>query len=226
MLADLANGVVIDDRVARDTMIITRETSEKVANFAFALARRRKAKGSRGAVTCVDKADVLKSLTFFRSVFSERAKGFPDIRAEYAYVDAMAMNLVRAPWNYDVLVTENLLGDILSDLGAALVGGMGMAPSADIGDEHAVFQPSHGTAPDIAGKNRANPTAMILSAALMFEWLAERTSLEDCRRAASAIERAVETVYREQRIRPFEFGGSDTTTAIAAAVSQALLEAA
>src|SRR5690606_8845944 len=122
----------------------------------------------------VDKANVFTSMAYWRQIFEQRAQAFGDVTTESAYVDAMALNLIMKPWQYDVLVTENMFGDILSDLIAALVGGMGMAPSADIGDHHAVFQPAHGTAPDIAGKGIANPSAMLLSAAVMLEWLAER----------------------------------------------------
>src|SRR3546814_14406340 len=109
-------------------------------------------------------------MAFFRKVFDERAANFPEVAAEHRYVDATALDMVRRPWELDVLVTENMFGDILSDLGAGLIGGMGMPPSADIGDGHAVFQPCHGPAPAIAGTGRANPTAMFLSAAMMLDW--------------------------------------------------------
>jgi 3-isopropylmalate dehydrogenase len=130
----------------------------------------------------------------------------------------MALNLVLKPWTYDVLVTENMFGDILSDLIASLVGSMGMAPSGDIGDHHGLFQPAHGTAPDIAGRGIANPTAMILSAAMMLEWLGERhadTALLD---GASIIESAVHRAFLEQAVRPHDFGGQSGTAAIAEAV--------
>ena len=131
-------GVVEADAVL-DTMKITRAGTARVCDFAFSwLARQRKAGGRRGHVTNVDKANVFTSMAFWRSVFTDRAKAHPDIGTEHAYVDAMALNLVMKPWEYDVLVTENMFGDILSDLIAALVGGMGMAPSADIGDHHAL----------------------------------------------------------------------------------------
>ena len=103
--------------------------------------------------------------------------------------------LVRRPWDFDVMVMENMFGDIISDLTAGLIGGMGMAPSADIGDTHAVFQPCHGTAPDIMGKGLANPTAMILSAAMMLDWLADRHGHEGAAQAARTIERAVDRAF-------------------------------
>lgn len=118
----------------------------------------------------------------------------------------------------DVLVTENMFGDILSDLAAALIGGMGMAPSADIGDRHGVFQPCHGTAPDIAGQGKANPTAMFLSAGMMLDWLAERSGNEALAAAAGRLERAVDAAYASGRLRPFELGGRDGTIAIRDAV--------
>jgi 3-isopropylmalate dehydrogenase len=131
---------------------------------------------------------------------------------------------VRKPWDFDVLVMENMFGDIISDLTAGLIGGMGMAPSADIGDAHAVFQPCHGTAPDIMGKGLANPTAMILSAAMMLDWLAERHDHDGAARAARAIERAVDRAFASG-LRACEFGGSDGTSAITAAVLRELQSA-
>jgi 3-isopropylmalate dehydrogenase len=166
------------DEAAYDTMRISRRTSIRLFAFAFDLARRRAKPGGRPRVTCVDKANVLPSMAFFRELFLETAARYPDIEADCAYVDATALRLVREPWNFDVLVTENMFGDILSDLGAALLGGMGMAPSADIGDRHAVFQPCHGTAPDIAGLGLANPTAMVLSGAMLLDWLGHRHDVD------------------------------------------------
>ena len=111
---------------------------------------------------------------FFRSVYDEVAADYPDVERDYAYIDALSMYLVQQPAGYDVLVAENMYGDIISDLAAGLVGGLGLAPSGDIGEDAAVFQPSHGTAPDIAGQGKANPVAMILSAVLMLRWLGQR----------------------------------------------------
>ncbi len=134
-------------------------------------------------------------MAFFRSIFLEVAARHPDIAADCMYVDATALRLVRAPWEFDVLVTENMFGDILSDVGAALMGGMGMAPSADVGDRQAVFQPCHGTAPDIAGRGVANPTAMFLSAAMMLEWLGEQHDVNAARRAGRELTQAVERAF-------------------------------
>jgi 3-isopropylmalate dehydrogenase len=169
-------------------------------------------------VTCVDKANVFASMAFFRKVFDERAAGFPEVRADHHYVDAMALDLVRKPWEFDVLVMENMFGDIISDLGAGLVGGMGMAPCGEIGERHGLFQPSHGSAPDIAGRDLANPTAMLLSAALMLDWLAERHELPAASAAAQVLEQAIATGYAAGAIRPVEQGGSQGTRAVADAV--------
>ena len=134
LFASRGKGIVEDDRIARDTMVITRETCERLFDASFRLAGRRKARGGKGKVTCVDKSNVFASMAFFRKVFDERAVRFPDIEPAHHYVDAAALDLVRKPWEFDVMVTENMFGDILSDLAAALAGGMGMAPSADVGD--------------------------------------------------------------------------------------------
>jgi 3-isopropylmalate dehydrogenase len=202
-----------------DTMQITRKGTARICEFAFRLAERRAAqKGRPGRVTSVDKANVFASMAFWRKVFEETAANHPDMAADSAYVDAMALNLVMKPWTYDVLVTENMFGDILSDLIAALVGGMGMAPSGDIGDTHALFQPAHGTAPDIAGQGKANPTAMILSAAMMLDWLGDRHDDTRLKDGAALIDRAVEQVFSSGQVRPFEFGGTSGTADIARAV--------
>lgn len=214
-------GVVIDDREARDTMVITRKISEQLFDFAFNYTRKRKEAGSRGRLTCVDKANVFASFAFFRKIFEERRAGFPDIDADCAYVDATALNMVKRPWDFDVLVTENMFGDILSDLGAALMGGMGFAPSADIGIGHAVFQPSHGSAPDIAGRGMANPTAAILSGAMMLDWLGNRYRNPAACEASRQLNLAVDHAFSRGLV-PFEIGGTDGTQAIAAAVGAAL----
>jgi 3-isopropylmalate dehydrogenase len=222
LFASRGKGVVEHDQVARDTMVITRPTCERLFDFAFRLAERRRARGGQGRVTCVDKSNVFVSMAFFRRIFDERAGRFSELRADHHYVDAMALDLVRKPWEFDVLVMENMFGDILSDLGAGLVGGMGMAPCAEIGPHHGLFQPAHGSAPDIAGRNLANPTAMLLSAALMLDWLAERHDLAACGEAAHTLETAIETGYRSGAVHPIEQGGRQTTTEVARAVIQLL----
>jgi 3-isopropylmalate dehydrogenase len=204
-----------DDSFASDEMRITRHTSERLFTFTFELARQRKAQGYEGRVTCIDKANVIGSLAWFRKIFFEVAARYPDIKAECAYVDAMALNLVMRPWDYDVLVTENMFGDILSDLGAGLMGGLGMAPSADIGDNHAVFQPCHGSAPDIAGQGKANPTAMILSGAMMLDWLGKKHGCASAVEAAKLIDDAIKAIFRDGTLRSFEFKGDAGTHKVA-----------
>jgi 3-isopropylmalate dehydrogenase len=211
-----------DAQAAFDTMKITRAGTARVCDFAFRLARQRKAQGKPGRVTNVDKANVFTSMAFWRQVFEERAALYTDVPTEHAYVDAMALNLVMKPWAYDVLVTENMFGDILSDLIAALAGGMGMAPSADIGDRYALFQPAHGTAPDIAGQGLANPSAMMLSAAMMLDWLAVRDGDSALADGARTIETSLARAFAHRRVRPREFGGSSSTADIVRAVIEGL----
>jgi 3-isopropylmalate dehydrogenase len=218
-------GEVRGDEEAFDTMKITRRGTSRVCEFAFKLAADRKARlGKPGRVTNIDKANVFASMAFFRKIFEETAQRYPDLSADSAYVDAMALNLVLKPWTFDVMVTENMFGDILSDLIAALVGGMGMAPSGDIGDNHALFQPAHGTAPDIAGQGRANPTAMLLSTSMMLDWLATRHSDARLYDAARMIEAAVASAFETQVVMPFEFGGHSDTREITRAVINLLSE--
>lgn len=202
-----------------DTMKISRKGTERICKYAFRIAERRaRIKGRDGRVTSIDKANVFTSMAFWRRIFEATAASFPKVAADSAYVDAMALNLLMKPWSYDVLVTENMFGDILSDLLAGLVGGMGMAPSGDIGDQHGLFQPAHGTAPDIMGKGRANPTAMILSAAMMLDWLADRHGDERLSAGATMIERAVERVFAAGTIRPMEFGGAHGSAEVTHAI--------
>jgi 3-isopropylmalate dehydrogenase len=215
LFAHRNSGVVEEDCVARDVLEITRPNCERFFDFAFELATQRKSEGGVGIVTCVDKANVFRSMAFFRRVFDERAARYPEISTEYRYVDAMALDLVRQPWNYDVLVMENMFGDILSDLGAGIVGGLGLAPCAEIGTHHGLFQPAHGSAPDIAGTGVANPTAMLISAAMMLEWLGQKHEVSACIQAAKRIRTAIFSAYKEEEIRPFEFGGDSRTNDIA-----------
>lgn len=196
-----------------DTLRITRAGSERVFRSAFELARTRRRK-----VTLVDKANVLPSMVFFRRLFDEAARDYPDVETERVYVDAAALFLLRRPQSFDVIVTENMFGDILSDLGAGLVGGMGMAPSGDIGDKHAVFQPSHGSAPDIAGKGIANPVAMILSVAMMLDWLKH----PQLARGAEMIRQAVGRVLASPENRTPDLKGKLSTAQMGDLIMQLL----
>jgi 3-isopropylmalate dehydrogenase len=217
-------GIVLHDQVASDTMMMTRFGITRICEYAFNLARERprvKANGSH-KVTCVDKSNIFKSFAFFRKIFDDVAARHPTIARNHNYIDAQALFLVQKPQQFDVIVTENMFGDILSDLGAALIGGMGMAPSADIGDNHGVFQPAHGTAPDIAGKGVANPIAAILSAAMMLNWMGRRRNDRMLLRAAQNIELAVTDVLSSGRAIPPDLGGVATTQDVGNAVVQSL----
>ena len=211
-------GKVTKDE-ARETLLITRKTSEKLFRFAFEYAQQRKELGTgKGRVTCVDKANVFRAFAFFREVFDGIAKHFPEMTADHAYVDATALWMVEKPWLFDVMVTENMFGDILSDLGAGLMGGLGLAPSADIGHDHAVFQPCHGSAPDIAGKGVANPFAMILSAAMMLDWLGTKHSLAQMVTDGQVLRDAVYQVVADGNNLTRDLGGDSGTEAAANAV--------
>lgn len=209
---------VIDDREVRDTLRITRDTTEKLHRFGFELARKRKQRGGRGLLTCVDKANVFASMAFFRRIFDEIRPDYADIEVGYNYVDAQALDFIRRPWEFDVLVTENMFGDILSDLAGGLVGGMGMAACGEIGDHTGLFQPAHGSAPDIMGQDLANPLAAILSGALMLDYLADKTASAALREAAELIDRAVYAGFEQGLIRPCEFGGDMGTRAVTAVI--------
>ncbi|MEM9436724.1 MAG: isocitrate/isopropylmalate family dehydrogenase [Pseudomonadota bacterium] len=216
-----AGEVSADD--ARETLRITRSVSEQLFEFSFRLAAQRKAAGrGPGRVMCVDKANVFRAFAFFRGIFDEVAKDHPEITAEYGYVDAVALWMVQNPERFDVMVTENMFGDILSDLGAGLMGGLGLAPSADIGDDHAVFQPCHGTAPDIAGQGLANPMAMILSGAMMLDWLGQTQGQPQMIEDAAKLQAAVDRVIAEGTALTRELGGNAGTAEVAQAVSDAL----
>ena len=220
LFASMGRGVVTHDD-ARETLVVTRKTTERLFDFALRLAERRRKRGRPGRLTLVDKANVFKAFNWQRDIFAARKVKFPDVKTDLLYVDACAALMVKKPWDFDVMVMENMFGDILSDLAAGLIGGLGIAPSADIGDKHAVFQPCHGTAPDIMGQGKANPTAMILSAAMMLDWLADTHDHPPAAEAAERIERAVDKAYAGG-IKPMEYGGKDGTTEIANAVLTAL----
>jgi 3-isopropylmalate dehydrogenase len=224
LFASFDAGAVVGDSVATDTIVVTREGTRKAVDYAFRLAERRRGRplDGRRKVTCVDKANVFRSFAFFRKVFFEVAALHPEIEADAVYVDAMSLHLVQSPSAWDVLVMENQFGDILSDLGAALVGGLGLAPSAEIGDRHALFQPSHGTAPQLAGKDVANPMAMILSSAMMLDWLGETHADPAAREAGLLIEHAVRAVLAAGTCLTSDLKGKGRTSEVAEAVVAAM----
>ncbi len=207
---DLYAGIeyMAGDDAAVGVKIITRKASERIVRYAFELARREK----RRKVTAVHKANIQKLTDgLFLDVARKVAQDYPDIEFEDMIVDAMSMKLVQSPENYDVLVMPNMYGDILSDLAAGLVGGLGIAPGANIGEDGAVFEPIHGSAPKRAGQNLANPTATILSGVMMLRYLGE---LE----AADRVEKAVAKVIKEGKEVTYDLGGSTGTKEFADAV--------
>lgn len=178
---------------AADVLLATFEGTRRIAHRAFALARTRSTQGNNASVTCVDKANVLQSHAFFRQVVSGVASEFPDVTYRAMHADAAAQALVLEPWSFDVLVMENFLGDILSEVGAATVGGVGMLPSANAGEHHAYFEPAHGSAPDLAERDIANPIGQILATAMLLDHLGEL-------RASRAIEDAVREAFETRTV--------------------------
>lgn len=192
--------------------IITREAEERIIDYAFQYAK----DNNRTKVTAVHKANVLKKTDgLFKEIFYKVAEKYPDIDTEDFYVDATAMYLVTQPQEFQVIVTTNLFGDILSDEGAGLVGGLGLIPSANIGADGALFEPVHGSAPDIAGQQKANPIAMMLSAIMMLRYLGEND-------AANKFDAAILKVLSEGKTLTGDLGGNATTMEIANAIKNSL----
>jgi 3-isopropylmalate dehydrogenase len=185
LYASRGKGTVTPEGVT-DYMIMSRTGIDRIVRKAFSVAASR----PNPRVTCVDKSNVLRSFALFREIFDSNAAQRSDIAADHLYADAAAAALVERPGTFDVLVTENFVGDILSDLGAATVGGLGMCPSGNIGDDAAYFEPIHGSALALAGQDRANPLATILSAAMLLDWLGEAPA---AMRIRSAVERTLAT---------------------------------
>lgn len=193
--------------------IITRKASERISKAAFNLCLKR----GENKVTCVHKSNVLKKTDgVFKESFYKVAEEYPQIKTEDFYVDAMAMYLITQPQNFDVIVASNLFGDILSDESAGLVGGLGLAPSGNIGDHNGLFEPVHGSAPDIAGQNIANPCSMILSASMMLDYLGEWEISND-------IKNAVEKVVADCKIRTPDLGGDSSTMDVTKAIVKELI---
>ncbi|MCT8985838.1 isocitrate dehydrogenase [Shewanella phaeophyticola] len=208
MYSGLGQKVSDDGQTAEATSIITRQGAEQITTFAYELAR----KENRKKITIVHKANIMKSTSgLFLKVAREVSQRYPDITTEEMIVDAACMKLVMNPENFDVIVTTNLFGDILSDLCAGLVGGLGMAPGANIGRDAAIFEAVHGSAPDIAGKNLANPTSVILASIQMLEYLGMSDKAEMIRNAVSAV---IEEGDRTTR----DLGGTHGTTDFTQAV--------
>jgi len=216
---DLYSGVehyVDEDKTCAESIrIITKKASERIVRFAFNYARENK----RKKVTAVHKANIMKFTDgLFLDTAREVAKDFPDIEFEDRIVDNMAMQLVKNPEAFDVIVTTNLFGDILSDLCAGLVGGLGLAPGANIGEEYAVFEAVHGSAPKYKGQYKVNPTAVILASAMMLGYLGEK----DWERR---IVKAVSETIKEGKYVTYDLGGSASTVEMGKRIAEKLLEA-
>jgi len=200
---DLYSGIEhkVAPGVTESVKVITLHASTRIGKFAFDYARKHR----RKRVTAIHKANIMKiSDGLFLETIANVAKDYPDIEYDDCIVDALCMKLVMDPNQFDILVLSNLYGDIVSDLAAGLVGGLGMVPGANIGEQIAVFEAVHGSAPDIAGRGIANPTALLFSAILMLRHLGEAS-------AADRIMRAAETVYREGRVLTRDVGGQAST---------------
>lgn len=201
-----------DDKVIAER-IITRKASERISEIAFKQCIERR----ESKVSCIHKSNVLKKTDgVFKESFYKIAEKYPQIETEDFYVDATAMYLITQPQNFDVIVASNLFGDILSDESAGLVGGLGLAPSGNIGDEHGLFEPVHGSAPDIAGKGIANPCSMILSAAMMLDYLGEKE-------VSNNINEAVEKVIAKGEVLTPDLGGTSKTMDITKAIVRELI---
>lgn len=199
--------------------VITRGNCERIAKKAFETARLRNGKKK---VTAIHKANVMRVTDgLFKKVCAETAKQYPDIQYNEMYVDSASMHLIRKPDDFDVLCTCNMFGDILSDEAAQLIGGLGMAPGANIGKDFALFEPIHGCAPDIAGKHIANPISMILAAKMMLDWLGEKYGDAACTKAAAAIEAAVVKTLASGVVVP-DLGGKASTLEMAEAIANSL----
>ncbi len=200
------------DEISFSTRIMTKKACTRILKRAFEYARKKK----RRSVTLVEKPNVLRETGgFILDIARKMSKDYPDVEFWEANVDAMAMWLVKNPQDYDVLVAENLFGDIISDLAAQLVGGLGFACSGNIGDDYAVFEPTHGSAPKYTGMYKVNPIAMLLATKMMLEWLGE----ED---RARKLESAIAQVIEEGKVRTYDLGGKSTSLDVAHAVASKL----
>src|SRR6185503_2896538 len=197
---------VIDD--GRVTPIrITRKATERVSRYAFNLARHR---NKQKKVTCVDKSNIIGAHRFFRDIFRQVGESeFADLALDYAYVDAFCQWQIRSPEWFDVVVGPNLVGDIVSDNGATTAGGLGLAVGGNIGDEHGMFEPIHGSAPKHAGKDKANPMAAILAMQMMLDWLGTRHADERLARAAGQVEAAVAALLSEGKTLTYDLIGEE-----------------
>ncbi len=210
----------LEGEVGWDVRPISRKGSERVVRYSFELAKRRQARlGSTQKVTCVDKSNVTRGCRLFREVFREVSSEFEGVETNEAFIDAFTMWLVRNPEELDVVVLPNMFGDIATDLASVLQGGMGMAASANIGDNHMLFEPVHGSSPKYAGQNKVNPIASISSVQLMFDSLGLRHDDEKATMCADVLERAISGHMSEGGPVTYDLGGNASTTEVGKAIS-------
>jgi len=192
--------------LAVDVRVITRKGSERVVKFSFEQSMIRNGAPADGVrrVTCVDKSNLLAGCQLFREVFNQVAEQFPQVQRDYSYVDSWTQWCVRKPEYYDLVVAPNEFGDIITDLGAAIQGGLGVAPAGNIGDKHGMFEPVHGSAPKHYGKNDANPVASILAAGMMLDWLGSQRRDRNCLEAARLVRESVAKVLKDGRVRTYD----------------------
>ena len=224
LYASRGGGTIVGDDVSTDTLVITRKGVERIVRTAAELSRQRNGapRDGKRRVTVVAKSNVLRSFAFFRKVATEVMAGYPDIEVDYALTDAMSVHMIERPDFYDVVVCENFVDDLLSDLGAATVGGMGLGAAAELGDGKGYFQSSHGTAPEIAGKGIANPVANVLSGASMLTWLGNEKNDGDLQSAGLRIEKAVKSALANGSAQTPDIGGTATIKQATAAIRTAL----
>lgn len=216
----LARGGVRE--LAVDGRTITRKGCERVIKFAFEACIRRNGAPYDGKkrVTCVDKSNVMAGCRLFRQIYDEIAEGYPDIEKDYAYIDAFTQWVIRNPEWYDVTVFPNMFGDIATDLASVLEGGMGMAAGGNIGDNHAMFEPIHGSAPKHAGKDKANPMAAIGATKMMLDWIGLRKNDQNLIVAAKKVEEAVVAVLEEGKTLTYDLGGDAKCSEVGTAVAE------
>jgi 3-isopropylmalate dehydrogenase/tartrate dehydrogenase/decarboxylase/D-malate dehydrogenase len=213
-------GSILHDDVAYDVQVVTRSVTEKLAKYAFQCAASRNGRLSDGkkTITLGNKQGAVACLDFYRRVFTEQAVLHPEIAMEFVQIDALAEQLLKDPSRFDIVVCENMFGDILGDVGACIIGGMGITPTADVGGVTPHFRPNHGTFPRAAGKNFANPTAAILTAKLMLEYLAVTYKDEALYMASTLILRAVEHNFATEGPHTVDMGGSNSSEEVTTAI--------
>ena len=217
------------DEVAIDVKIVTRKGAKRVINYAFELCTKR----GRGApldgkqrVTCVDKSTVLKSCELFRKIFNEVADTYPEIEKDYALIDAWTQWAIRRPEYYNVVVTTNTFGDIITDMVSPLQGGLGLTPSAEVGEKYGMFRPIHGSAPKYYGKKVVNPMAAILSSKMLMEWLADKHNDNSAKEVADLLEKAVDSTLTDGKSLTYDLGGSSKTDEVGDEVARQILHLA